>query len=146
MKCPQLSKPETAAARNQNSTVNRMQKNEIGRNQAQSGGGGCSKALCQDSKVQTDVIEMHSYIKVNLLNETLSNINMLIKTISWHIHILQVIWQQEEPSLSHQPLAPGLFSRPLISIQVSQSHHHRVPQPTVRLTHGGGWICIIFSE
>ncbi len=105
-----------------------------------------AQALCQDSKVQTVMIEMHSYIKVNLLNKTLSNIKMLIKTISWHIHILQVIWQQEEPSLSHQPLAPGLFSRPLISIQVSQSRHHRVPQPTVRLTHGGGWICIIFTE
>ncbi len=37
MKCPQLSKPEATAARNENSIGDRMEKN-LGRNQAQSGG------------------------------------------------------------------------------------------------------------
>ncbi len=37
MKCPQLSKPEGTAARNENSIGDRMEKN-LGRNQAQSGG------------------------------------------------------------------------------------------------------------
>ncbi len=36
MKCPQLSKPEATAARNQNSIGDRMRKN-LGRNQAHSG-------------------------------------------------------------------------------------------------------------
>ncbi len=40
MKCPQLSKPEATAARNQNSIGDRTEKKKLGRNQAQSGGGG----------------------------------------------------------------------------------------------------------
>ncbi len=36
MKCPQLSKPEATAARNQNSILTEWRKN-LGRNQAQSG-------------------------------------------------------------------------------------------------------------
>ncbi len=39
MKCPQLSKPEATAARNQNSIGDRTEKEKnLGRNQAQSGG------------------------------------------------------------------------------------------------------------
>ncbi len=38
MKCPQLSKPEATAARNQNSIGDRMEKKNIGRHQTQSGG------------------------------------------------------------------------------------------------------------
>ncbi len=37
-KCPQLSKPEAPAARNQNSIGDRMEKKNLGRNQAESGG------------------------------------------------------------------------------------------------------------
>ncbi len=38
IKCPQLSKPEATAARNQNSIGDRTEKKNLGRNQAQSGG------------------------------------------------------------------------------------------------------------
>ncbi len=41
MKCPQLSKPEATAARNENSIGDRMEKN-LGRNQAQSSPGQAS--------------------------------------------------------------------------------------------------------
>ncbi len=37
MKCPQLSTPEATAKRNQNSIGDRMEKKNLGRNQAQSG-------------------------------------------------------------------------------------------------------------
>ncbi len=38
IKCPQLSKPEATAAMNQNSIGDRMEKKNLGRDQAQSGG------------------------------------------------------------------------------------------------------------
>ncbi len=36
--------------------------------------------------------------------------------------------------------------RPLMAIEVSSSCIRDAPQLSVRLTHGGGWICIIFTE
>ncbi len=46
MKCNQLSKPEAREPRKQNSIDDRMEKKELGRNKAQSGGGGGGLSDC----------------------------------------------------------------------------------------------------
>ncbi|KAL0189889.1 hypothetical protein M9458_016988, partial [Cirrhinus mrigala] len=46
----------------------------------------------------------------------------------------------------HRHLGTGLLKRPLIVIEVSSSCIRDAPQPLMKITHGGGWICKRFTD
>ncbi len=75
MKCPQLSKPEATAARNQNSIGDRMEKKALGETRLRGGGGGGAVLLWPDEPA----------VQFQLLQSQIGRAQ-LVPVVQWYTH------------------------------------------------------------